>query len=523
MVFRRYRLPSVFPVRGMPARLFFVAAAFCLVPAQAQAPADLRVALVIGNAAYARAPLLNPANDAQAMAKALKGLGFDVVELRDGSKEQMAEAIAKVRGTLKGKQGVGMLYYAGHGLQLDWRNYMVPVDARLAKATDVPEQTVDVGSVIEAFKTAGNRMNILVLDACRDNPFSGTASGKGLAQLDAPPGTFLAYATAPGNVAEDGDASTGNGLYTQFLLAELGKPTAKIEDVFKRVRLQVRQKSAGRQIPWESTSLEDDFYFNDKASVAAKAERDRLAASAAARDTAFALEKAAWDRIKDSPTAADFYAFLLQYPTGAISELAASRLEQLDRTKTVPQPDRDGVAQDAGAAWDRAGDRYSFVWKDGYTGVPMRTEQAVVDAVHGDVVEGRVGDIRYRSTQGGAAAEAIVGSFDPPLMLRPAGVLQVGNRFAGRSNFVARGSRQQRWVEWEGRVLSSEPLRVQAGDFRTFKVELNMLFASGARVKQTYWYVPGLGYPVRLDEELRRGGTADRSTREMVSFVRGSG
>jgi uncharacterized caspase-like protein len=263
------------------------------------------------------------------MTKSLKSLGFDVIELRDGSKAQMAEAIAKVREMVEGKQGVGMLYYSGHGQQLEWRNYMVPVDASLAKPADVPEQTVDVGNVIEAFKTAGNRMNILVLDACRYNPFADTASGKGLAQFDAPPGTLLAYSTAPGNVADEGDGS--NGLYTQYLPAELSKPAARIEDVFKRVRYQVRQKSAGRQVPWESTSLEDDFYFDDARSKAAKAERDRLVKDAAAREEAFAAEKLDWDRIKESGNAGDFYAFLNRYPSGLISEQARFQLERLQQ------------------------------------------------------------------------------------------------------------------------------------------------------------------------------------------------
>jgi hypothetical protein len=155
-----------------------------------------------------------------------------------------------------------MLYYAGHGLQLDWRNFMVPVDAKLEEASDVPKQTIDIENVIDVLKKSGTRMNIIVLDACRDNPFAEKASGKGLAQLDAPPGTYLAFATSPGNVAEDGDIAEGNGLFTQYLLKELQRP-ASIENVFKRVRLQVRQKSQGRQIPWDSSSLEDDFAFND--------------------------------------------------------------------------------------------------------------------------------------------------------------------------------------------------------------------------------------------------------------------
>lgn len=244
-------------------KLFTAAAACISFSTIAQAPLDVRVALVIGNAAYKNVPTLgNSTNDARSMALVLRKLGFSVVEVFDGSKDQMGKAIDQMQGLLKGKQAVGMLYYAGHGLQLDWHNYMVPVDAKLNQAADVSRQTIDIESVIDTFRKSSTRMNIIVLDACRDNPFSGKASGKGLAQLDAPPGTYLAFATSPGNVAEDGDESSGNGLFTHYLLKELQKP-ARIEDVFKRVRLQVRQKSQGRQIPWDSSSLEDDFAFND--------------------------------------------------------------------------------------------------------------------------------------------------------------------------------------------------------------------------------------------------------------------
>ena len=289
------------------------------VSAEAQAPGDLRIALVIGNAAYAAAPLANPGNDARAMRDALQGMGFTVIEARDASKAQMHAAITRAGTALKGHRGIGMLYYAGHGLQLDWRNYMVPVDARISSAAEVSAQAVDVQAVIDAFKAAGNRINIVVLDACRDNPFAATASGKGLAQMDAPPGTLLAYATAPGNVAEDGDAKSGNGLYTQFLVKELAQPAAKIEDVFKRVRLQVRMQSQGRQIPWESTSLEDDFYFDVKAKPAPLSEAD----DAQQRK----LELEGWVRIADSTRAADFSDYLLQFPNGHYAELAQFKLD----------------------------------------------------------------------------------------------------------------------------------------------------------------------------------------------------
>ena len=288
-------------------RVTAVASMLAAVSVSAQAPLDVRVALIIGNSAYAgNMALLNPANDAKAMADVLKRLGFTVIELRDGNKAQMSAAIAQVSNSLKGKQGVGMLYYAGHGLQLDWRNYMVPVDANLKNAADVPAQTIDLSSVVDIFKAAGNRMNIVVLDACRDNPFGGnTSSAKGLAQLDAPPSTFLAYATAPGNVAEDGDVKSGNGLYTQFLLQELKRPTAKIEDVFKRVRLNVRKQSNGRQIPWESTSLEDDFFFNDGVKYTIKPEDlERMAAEVRAiEQRRLAQEAEALERIQQAALA----------------------------------------------------------------------------------------------------------------------------------------------------------------------------------------------------------------------------
>ena len=340
------------------------AALLALSCAQAQAPTDLRVALVIGNAAYADAPLVNPSNDARAMSATLKGMGFAVIEARDASRAQMEQAIAKTREALNGKGGVGMLYYAGHGLQLDWHNYLVPIDARLATAADVALQTVDLQQVVDAFKAAGNRMNIVVLDACRDNPFAATSSGKGLAPLDAPPGTFLAYATAPGNVAEDGSSQSGNGLYTQYLVQELKAPGAKIEDVFKRVRLQVRRQSEGRQVPWESTSLEDDFYFDPSVRPARLGDVGRAREGLAALET----ESAEWARIKDSKSPDDFYAFLQKYPNGLISEQALFRLDQLQKAKVRVQPNAGGVqALASGTNRFVVGDEFVIDRIDGYT------------------------------------------------------------------------------------------------------------------------------------------------------------
>jgi uncharacterized caspase-like protein len=149
---------------------------------------------------------------------------------------------------------------------------------------------------VKGLKVAANAMNVVILDACRDNPFVlAPKAGKGLSQMDAPAGTLLAYATAPGNTASDGEGE--NGLYTQFLLQEMAKPESKIEDVFKRVRLNVRRASKGAQVPWESTSLEDDFYFVPPP-ILRKASQEEL-------DRQFAAERQVWERVEAKVAAAE--------------------------------------------------------------------------------------------------------------------------------------------------------------------------------------------------------------------------
>ncbi|MCR5885537.1 caspase family protein [Rhizobacter sp. J219] len=431
-------------------------------PAVALSPAELRVALVIGNAAYAAAPLLNPLNDARAMGEALKGMGFSVVEVRDAKKAEMEQAITQVRDQLKDRRGVGLLYYAGHGLQLDWRNYMVPVDAKLASAQDVRQQAVDVQQVVDAFKSAGNRMNIVVLDACRDNPFGATGSAKGLAQMDAPPGTLLAYATAPGNVAEDGDAKTGNGLYTQHLVKELQQPGARIEDVFKRVRLQVRRSSEGRQVPWESTSLEDDFSFDPKAAVRAREVEDLRKVEAA-----LLREKADWDRIKGSTRPDDFYAYLQKYPSGLISEQAQFRLEQLQRTQVRAQPNAQGVIPlPAGVNRFELGDELVYDVVDGFSGVARRLTQRVtfadadrVEINHGAQILDQMGSVLKNSR----------GVKDPGILMVPSD-LALGKRW--RSAFTNTVEGQPPATNfYEFRVAAFEEVTVPAGTFKAYRIE----------------------------------------------------
>ena len=226
----------------------------------AAASGEQRIALVIGNGQYKDSPLPNPVNDARAIAKALTASGFKVTVRENAGQKDMQLAMRDFGDALK-NGGVGLFYYAGHGMQVKGRNFLIPVDAQIQREDEVAYNSVDAGQVLDKMEAANNRLNIVILDACRNNPFARSfrSGGAGLAQMDAPVGTLIAFATAPGSVASDGDGQ--NGLYTQHLLQSLQKPGTKIEDVFKNVRASVRKDSGGKQIPWESTSLEGDFVF----------------------------------------------------------------------------------------------------------------------------------------------------------------------------------------------------------------------------------------------------------------------
>ena len=220
-----------------------------------------RLALVIGNAAYENAPpLKNPANDAVDIAGVLSKLGFSVEHGVNLTQRQMKAMIREFGQKLK-DGGQGLFYFAGHGIQLRGRNYLIPVDANIQSETDVEDQGVDTNLMLGMMDEAGNALNVVILDACRNNPFSRSfrSASNGLAQMDAPSGTLIAYATAPGSVASDGNAR--NGLYTQELLKNMQMPGLSIEEVFKRVRISVRNSTAGKQTPWEASSLIGDFYF----------------------------------------------------------------------------------------------------------------------------------------------------------------------------------------------------------------------------------------------------------------------
>jgi hypothetical protein len=224
---------------------------------------ERKLALVIGNGNYAVSILPNPENDARAMSDVLRKLGFTVIEYENLNQTQIKKVIDDFGLRLKGND-VGLFYYAGHGIQAKGYNYLIPVDAQLKTEEQVEYDCVRADRILALMETSGTKINIIILDACRNNPFerswTRSTTGKGLAFMSAPRGTLIAYATAPGSTASDGSGK--NGLYTSALLESIQIPDITIIQMFQNVRDIVTKKSNDQQTPWESTSLTADFYFN---------------------------------------------------------------------------------------------------------------------------------------------------------------------------------------------------------------------------------------------------------------------
>lgn len=277
-----FRLRSALMTAGLLGSLFGFACgpvSAQVAPVEPAAPAALqgpeqRVALVIGNSNYQNAPqLANPDNDARSMAQFLNSAGFEVISATDLGQNDMLRVVqdfsAKV--SARGPNTVAMVYYAGHGVQLAGENYLVPVDAKVLNQTELVNDSVRLVDVMSTLETIPSRMRIVILDACRNNPFPNVNdAGRGLAIVDAPNGSIVGYSTAPGAEALDG--SGGHSPYTQAFLNVAREPNVPIEQLFKRVRLQVNQSTSGAQIPWESSSLTSDFtFFGDTAVAASRA------------------------------------------------------------------------------------------------------------------------------------------------------------------------------------------------------------------------------------------------------------
>ena len=232
------------------------------------ATASQRIALVIGNSAYEDGRLKNPVNDAADIAQSLSNKGFDVTRILNADKRQLKDAINQFTGKINTRNTVGLFYFAGHGMEVNGENYLIPVDADIQSGGDVEYEAVNAGRLLSGMREAGNGLNLVILDACRNNPYSRSSRSatRGLTRMSPPSGSLVLYATEPGSIAEDGDGR--NGTFTQYLLEAMEQPGLTVEQAFKRTAINVRNATDARQTPWVEGVILGDFYFKPSASPA---------------------------------------------------------------------------------------------------------------------------------------------------------------------------------------------------------------------------------------------------------------
>jgi len=494
-----------------------------------------RVALVIGNDRYAQHPLRNAGNDARAMAELLKSAGFRVDLRVDATLRQMSDAIdALGRAAIDPGVGTTLFYYAGHAAQVEWRNYLLPVDGDVASASDVRRQCVDLGLLLGRLGRTRGKTSLIILDACRSDPFGAhyRPSEPGMSQYDAPAGSLLAFATSPGRTAVELPGSD-HGLYTENLIRELSVRGARIEDALKRVRLSVRLASRGAQVPWESTSLENDVYLFP-APTLTDAEVERR----------FRDEYANWTRIKTSGNPNDWIDYLRTYPDGKFAEVAQVHLTRLlsaDQTPVAKKSDASATALRIGPGiavperfrrpprnpnsagtypfrpvWT-PGDEYVFQEMDLYSKVVQRTIHLVVKRV--DLAGNRVelADGSVIDLTGGVLREGTGRHYDLPIQINPS-ELQVGRKWSTR---YEQSGAVSGFGDYEFRVKARETVKVPAGEFSAFRIEgLGWFARSGTgnqRLHMVRWLVPGINFAVRREQRQTSSLRVLVSVRQAVS------
>ncbi len=508
---------------GLAASSLFVPLPYAWVWAQSEGALKLlkapKVALVLGNGAYKDVPVLrNPPNDAKAIAGALRALKFNVTLLLDASRRDMQAAMRDYAQTLDATKCVGLFYFAGHGLQIAWHNYLLPVDASIENVDDVRKQGVDVDGLIKNLGRAANPMNIVILDACRENPFAKDfrERAKGLSQMDAPQSTLLAYATSPGNVASDGEGA--NGLYTENLLREMQVADAKIEDVFKRVRLGVRLRSNGAQIPWESTSLEEDFWFLPPDKLQKLSEEEK--------QSQFRDELALWEKIRGAKESRPFEDYLRRYPSGRFTELAQLQLDRIlarRGEKKIIASSAEGNPFSKGSALAntayKIGDSYSYRVIDLETRAEKRQGTATVDRITEDEVvfqNGLVTDLL-----GNTLISADGRRFSPRQQLPLE--YAVGRQWHSRFTATTRKGDDEGVADMSLKIVTRERITVPAGTFDAFRIEAVGTTTFKTQVTETRWkrwMAPDqVRRAIAFEETLKAGSKTLFSERgELVSF-----
>jgi hypothetical protein len=291
-----------------------------------------RVALVIGNDAYPGEALKNATNDARAVARTLTELGFKVVVKTNADYATMRGAAVEFSKILDGATAA-VFYYAGHGIQYRGKNYLVPIDAKLTSEAEIVFNALEVGQVMESMEESKVKYKFIILDACRNNPFSNVVTSTGLAKIArTPQGTIISFAAAEGAVAQDGDGE--NGLYTKHLLEEIRNPQNQALAMFQQVQIKVAQDSQNKQSPElysTASSNAKPFFFAERSAPATS-----VAASGVSGDTQAGLDREFWTSIKDSRDPRDYQAYLQEFPRGTFATLARNRAESLRQAGAAP-------------------------------------------------------------------------------------------------------------------------------------------------------------------------------------------
>lgn len=287
--------------------------------------AQKRVALVIGNSSYNLIPSLsNPKNDADLMARTLKKVGFEVVKAVDVDNRGMARAMRTFGKRLRaaGSNAVGLFFYAGHGVRANGENYLIPLGAQIESEGDLPLEAIGASQLLGQMEQAGNSLNLVIFDACRNNPFQrGFRSvSRGLTRVQAPSGSLVAFSAAPGQVAADGVGD--NSPYTAALAKWMLEPGLPVEQVFKRVRVSVEDSTGKAQTPWEESSLRGDFFFVPEKGLSA-------GMGIASPPSKATVELTLWNSVKEANDPAALKEFLRQHPHGPFSKLARLRLKKI--------------------------------------------------------------------------------------------------------------------------------------------------------------------------------------------------
>jgi caspase domain-containing protein len=291
-------------------------------PPQALPGTEQRVALVIGNSNYQNVPQLsNPDNDAQSMAQFLNSAGFEVIAATDLTQNDMIKVMQDFSNKVAehGPNTVAMIYYAGHGVQVAGENYLIPVDARVGSPSDLVNNSLRLVDLMATLETTPSRLRIVMLDSCRNNPFPEISdTGRGLAMVDAPMHSIVGYSTSPGAEALDG--SGGHSPYTKAFLDLAHQPNLPIEQLFKRVRLEVNHETEGVQTPWESSSLTSDFYFFGDTAVAGTRAPDRSPVVAMASDLPSRSVSQVYDYVLSEGSPDYYQQFIGMFPHDPLSD-----------------------------------------------------------------------------------------------------------------------------------------------------------------------------------------------------------